>query len=100
VLVPDCSYGERRLAQGREKTLAMIIEDRELLRCRSPASGNLKICMPGAAMSFGGAHPSAACSRRLCTRTLLTGWGSAPQLQSLPQVCRSLFFPWVGEVEG
>lgn len=28
-----CSYGERRLAQGREKTLAMVQEDKELLRC-------------------------------------------------------------------
>ena len=28
-----CSYGERRLAQGREKTLAMVQEDKELLKC-------------------------------------------------------------------
>ena len=27
------SYGERRLAQGREKTLALVQEDTELLKC-------------------------------------------------------------------
>jgi hypothetical protein len=32
-LVVCCSYGERRLAQGREKTLAMVQEDKELLKC-------------------------------------------------------------------
>lgn len=31
--VPCRSYGEKRLAQGREKTLAMVQEDKELLKC-------------------------------------------------------------------